>query len=180
MQSLTDTPAAPLFHAPTFDGKRAIPSPAVTRIMLELLDLNPRDKLLEVGTGSGYQTEQFAASGAEIHSIELEPWVDSTKIIGECVFLHSGDGAVGLPPEAPFSAIVATCGVDEIPNAWRDQLSEGGRLVCPIGDAQSQRLTLFVKAKEELIPSRIGAYVRFQMLREPPKPRPPKYCPDAR
>lgn len=163
---------APL--SPTFDGKRTIPSAQVTERMLELLDLTPADKVLEIGTGSGFQTRELAKTGAEIHSIELEPWVDPTVIVGECVFLHTGDGHYGLKHEAPFNAIVASCGVEEIPDAWRNQLAEHGRLVVPIGDAQIQRLTLFRKENEVLIPIRIAAYVKFQMLRQPPKPKPIK------
>ena len=159
----------------TFDGRRTVPSPEVTQIMLELLDLRPSDKVLEIGTGSGYQTKCLAMTKAEIHSIELEPWVDSTKIIGECVFLHSGDGKLGLPHEAPFSAILATCGIEQIPREWTEQLNEGGRLVCPIGDSSSQRLTLFRKCGLELRPMRIGAYCRFQMLRKKPQPGKPPY-----
>jgi protein-L-isoaspartate(D-aspartate) O-methyltransferase len=154
----------------TFDGARTIPSPHVTELMLGLLDLHSGDKLLEVGTGSGTQTEAFASRGAEVHSVELEPWVDPTQVVGDYIFLHSGDGRIGLPQEAPFTAIVATCGVEQIPKEWNDQLSEGGRLVAPIGDSKAQRLTLFVKRNTELIPQRIAAYVRFQMLREKPKP----------
>lgn len=164
---------------PTFDGRRTIPSPQVTAVMLSLLNLGPQDKLLEVGTGSASQTKAFAQTGAMVHSVELEPWIDPTVIVGECVYLHQGNGADGLPAEAPFSAIVACCGVESIPDAWRDQLGEGGRLVLPIGDPKSQRLTLFQKEQGELIPKRVGAYVRFQMLRKPPKPGKVKYQPYA-
>jgi protein-L-isoaspartate(D-aspartate) O-methyltransferase len=156
--------------APTFDGKRTIPSAVVTRLMRDLLALESGDKLLEIGTGSGSQTATWAETGAEVHSIELEPWIDSTKVTGECVFLHVGDGSEGVAPEAPFSAIVASCGVEQIPRAWQDQLSEGGRMVVPIGPPACQRLTLFRKRQGEMVPERIAAYVRFQMLRNPPKP----------
>jgi len=138
--------------------------------MGELLQLTARDKLLEIGTGSGTQTKDWAKSGAEVHAVELEPWVDPTIIIGECVYLHQGDGLDGLPKEGSFTAIVATCGVEQIPRAWVEQLAEGGRLVAPIGDAKCQRLTLFGKSDGELVPRRIAAYVRFQMLKAPPKP----------
>ena len=162
---------------PTFDGKRTIPSPEVTRVMLELLDLKPFDKVLEIGTGSGYQTQELAKTGAEIHSIELEPWVDPLTLIGDCIFLHAGDGKDGLPQEAPFTAILATCGMTDVPDAWRKQLLAGGRLVAPVGDGKSQRLVLYRKSGDELQPVRVGAYVRFQMMRDKPKPLPPKYQP---
>lgn len=165
---------------PTFDGKRTIPSVQVTAVMLDLLQLRPQDNLLEIGTGSSFQTRKFAETGAKVHSIELEPWIDTTISIGDCVFLHQGDAVDGCPMAAPYTAIVATCGVEQIPKAWTEQLSSRGRLVAPVGDASSQRLTLFRKEHDELVPERVGAYVRFQMLREQPKPRPVKPRYDAK
>lgn len=162
---------------PTFDGKRTIPSQECRALIREMLNLGPDDKVLEIGTGSGTQTSEFGATGAEVHSIELDPWIDSTKVTGEYVFLHSGDGINGIPSQAPFSVIVATCGVEQIPKAWRDQLGEGGRLMVPIGDSSSQRLTLFRKEKGELIPVRVAAYTRFSLMRERPSPKTPKYDP---
>ena len=151
---------------PTFDGKRTIPSRAVTSLMLEMLALTPSDKVLEIGTGSATQTHALAESGAEIHSIELEPYVDTTIPIGDYIFLHHGDGRKGLPKCAPFTAIMATCGVKSIPQTWIDQLSESGRIIVPIGDVHVQKLTLFRKEQGQLVAERIGAYTRFQMLRE--------------
>lgn len=144
-----------------------------------MLGLGPKDKVLEIGTGSGTMTNEFAATGAEVHSIELEPWIDTTQIIGDCVYLHTGDGAKGLPQHAPFTAIIVTCGVEQIPKAWAEQLVRNGRLVAPIGDSKSQRLTLFRNGESGLYPTRVVAYVRFQMMRERPSPKPPKYQPNA-
>lgn len=144
-----------------------------------MLNLGPKDKVLEIGTGSGTMTSEFGATGAEVHSIELEPWVDSTKVTGDCVFLHTGDGAKGLPNYAPFTAIVATCGVEQIPKSWIEQLTTGGRLVVPIGEAAGQRLTLFEKDNSDLVPKKIVAYTRFSMMRERPSPKPPKYQPNT-
>src|SRR2546430_12609246 len=127
----------------TFDGKRTIPSPECRALIRQMLNLGSKDKVLEIGTGSGTQTNEFAATGAEVHSIELEPWVDTTQILGDCVYLHTGDGILGLPQFAPFTAIVVTCGVEQIARAWEEQIAVGGRLIAPIGDVSSQRLTLF-------------------------------------
>lgn len=167
--------------APTFDGKRTIPSPECRALIRQMLNLGPQDKVLEIGTGSGTQTNEFAATGAEVHSIELEPWVDSTQVLGDCVYLHTGDGILGLPQFAPFTAIVATCGVEQIPVAWSHQLVPlAGRCVAPVGTSEAQRLTLFRKmASGELAPERVCAYVRFSMMRERPTPKPPKYQPDG-
>lgn len=158
----------------TFDGRRTVPSEAVTRVICELLRLHPEDILLEIGTGSGFQTGVFAGFGCKVYSIECEPWIDVTKPIGDCVYLYPGDGALGLAEHAPYTAIVATCGVEQIPKAWAEQLVIGGRLVVPIGDPRCQRLTLFSKERAGLRPRQIGAYVRFQMLREKPMPKPVK------
>jgi protein-L-isoaspartate(D-aspartate) O-methyltransferase len=165
------------FEGPIFDGKRTVPSPRCRCLILEMLKLTDADKVLEIGTGSGTQTHDMAQTGAMVHSIELEPWIDVTIPVGDCVYLHSGDGFKGLPERAPFTAIVATCGIEQIPKAWEDQLADGGRLLAPIGDASNQRLTLFRKHGTDLIPERIAAYVRFQMLRDKPVPKPPKYQP---
>lgn len=164
--------------APTFDGRRTIPSPECRALIRQMLNLGPQDKVLEIGTGSGTQTSEFGATGAEIHSIELEPWVDSTQIVGDCVFLHTGDGINGIPNQAPFTAIIATCGVEQIPRAWEEELGDGGRLIVPIGDSASQRLTLFQKKDGELRPVRICAYTRFSMMKERPSPKSPKYQPN--
>lgn len=161
--------------SPIFDGTRTIPSPQVTNIILDLLKLGPDDKILEIGTGSGYQTNRFALTGAQVHSIELRPWIDTTLETGDCIFLYSGDGEKGLPEVAPFTAIVATCGLGEIPQSWRNQLSEGGRLVAPIGNPECQKLTLFIKRGDDLLPERVAAYTRFQMLRKPPLPGKVRY-----
>lgn len=155
--------------APTFDSKRTIPSPEVTKIMMEMLQLTPKDKVLEIGTGSGYQTGRLAESGAEIHTIELEPFIDTANhAYGfPLVYLHTGDGKYGLEHEAPFTAIVATCGVKELRKEWIKQTAPGGRIVAPIGDAKCQRLTLYrVLGYGEVMAEKIAAYVRFQMLRE--------------
>lgn len=160
-----------------FDGVRAIPNERVTDLMLEMLDLKPSDKLMEIGTGSGYQTRRFAETGCEIHSIEIEPWIDTTVVTGECVYLHFGNGARGIDGCGPYTAIVATCGVESIPDEWVRQLAEDGRLLAPIGDSKCQKLTLFRKKDGLIDPERVGAYVRFQMLRDKPTPKPPRYNP---
>lgn len=161
----------PQVSSPVFDGKRTIPSPEVSQIMADALHLLPADKLMEIGTGSGTQTALWAATGCEVHSVELEPWLSEITMDGFTnVYLHSGDGVLGLLSEGPFTAIVATCGVEEIPDAWVKQLSEGGKLVAPVGDAKSQKLTIFLKVKGDLRPQFVLAYCRFQMLKQRPKP----------
>lgn len=158
----------------TFDSQRTIPSPEVTMLMLSALKLSPKDKVLEIGTGSGFQTEEWAKSGAEIHSIELEPYIELTANLGGATYLHHGDGSKGIPHEAPFTAIVATCGVEKIPQSWQEQLGEKGRMIVPLGDSKCQKLTRFVKFNGEIIPEQVIGYVRFLMMKELPEPKPMK------
>lgn len=143
------------------DG-RPVPEGQVTDLMLELLQLVPEDKLMEIGTGTATQTERWAATGCEVHSIELKPLIPADDSFDR-IKLHLGDGRLGLPYEAPFTAIVATCGFKDIPDSWKRQLSEGGRLVAPIGDATIQKLTLFRKVGGNVVAERIAAYTRFVM-----------------
>lgn len=150
-----------------FRDGRTIPSKEVTALMANLLDLGPSDKLLEIGTGSATQTEEWAKSGCEIHTIEVKPVVEPWRVISglDQVYAHIGDGKLGLPNEAPFSRIVATCGIEKIPDAWTDQLGDNGRMVVPIGNPEVQKLTLFEKLDGGLRPIRIAAYTRFSMMR---------------
>lgn len=144
----------------------APPVPAIeaTEIMLELLNLKPTDRLLEIGTGTGTQTAIFQNHCAEVHSIELRQEYKVTDALGPHVYLSWGDGSRGDPAGAPYDAIVATCGVTEIPPAWIQQLNDGGRLVIPIGTNECQKLTRFHKRGQYLVPDRVGAYVRFVMM----------------
>lgn len=132
--------------------------------MLELLDLQPMDILMEIGTGTGSQTAVWEKFCLEVHSVELNPQYRVQEPLGAHVYLSYGDGAKGLPDVGPFDAIVATCGVPEIPKAWGEQLKEGGRLVAPIGLPECQKITLFRKTDGYLKPERVAAYTRFVMM----------------
>lgn len=145
------------------NGLRAIPSSRVTEIMLDLLSLKPTDKLMEIGTGSGTQTEVWQNHCAEVHSIEMKQ-CQVADYLGQHVYLHAGDGLKGLPSDAPFDAIVVTCGIEEIPEAWKQQLTPTGRIVVPIGRRDMQRVTLFQMQRGHLLPVRVGCYARFQMI----------------
>lgn len=147
-----------------------IPDESVTAVMLELLDLKPTDRLMEIGTGTGSQTAVWQKHVAEVHSVELERRYKVHHNLGPHVYLSFGDGVKGIPEMAPYDAIVVTCGTSEIPEAWGDQLKEGGKLVVPVGTAGAQRLTLYRKVKGFLKPERIAAYVRFVMMEKDSEP----------
>lgn len=168
------------------DG-RTIPTDEVHQLILELAALRPGDKVLEVGSGSGTtasvlqyglcscvccskdahcNSPELCTRQIEVHSVELEPIYQETLSLNpEEVYFHKGDGKLGLAHEAPFDVIVATCGISRVPEAWDQQLAEGGRLVCPLGDPAAQRLVLAVKEAGVTKLRRVRAYVRFSMMR---------------
>lgn len=118
---------------------QTISQPLIVAWMTQELDVHPGAKVLEIGTGSGYQTAILAELGAEVYSIELEP--DLSALAGLAleesgygrVHLRVGNGYEGWPEEAPFDRIVLTAAPPEVPAALTDQLADGGRLVAPVG-----------------------------------------------
>lgn len=159
--------------APHYEGKISIPSPEVTQLMLDALDVKPGERVLEIGTGSGYQTFRLQQTGAEVYSIELRPQFQPVGQFGK-VHLRVGDGSLGLPDEAPYDAILASCGVSELPKAWMEQLTVDGMIVAPVGTPEVQRLVLFKSESFHVKPVRTLAYVRFMMMDDSPKPKPIK------
>jgi protein-L-isoaspartate(D-aspartate) O-methyltransferase len=116
-------------------------------VMTEALLLDPTDRVLEIGTGSGYQTAILSPLAAHIFSIERIPELASgaEEILAELgcenVRIRVGDGSVGWPEEAPFDAVLVTAGAPRAPEALKAQLREdGGRLVVPVGDRYVQQL----------------------------------------
>lgn len=150
--------------SPTYCGQPPVPAIEVTDIMLDLLDLQPMDILMEIGTGTGSQTAVWEKFCLEVHSVELKQEYKVREPLGAHVYLSYGDGAKGIPDAAPFDKIVATCGVPDIPQAWVEQLKEGGRIVAPVGLPDGQKLTLFKKVDGFLKPERVAAYTRFVMM----------------
>lgn len=123
---------------------QTISQPYIVALMSELLQLAPGDRVLEVGTGSGYQAAVLAAMGAEVYSIEIverlgrEAAARLAALGYGAVHLRIGDGYRGWPEQAPFAGILVTAAPDHVPRPLLAQLAPGGRLVIPIGEGIQQ------------------------------------------
>ena len=135
---------------------QTISQPYMVAFMTEQLRLKPSDRVLEVGTGSGYQAAILAELVSEIYSIEIvEPLAKNAETtlqrLGyKNVHLKIGDGYKGWPETAPFDAIIVTCAPDKVPQPLVDQLKDDGRMVIPVGDRFAQQLYLLEKKNGQL------------------------------
>lgn len=159
-QAYDDT-ALPIGHGQT------ISQPWVVARMTELLiDKGVPNKVLEIGTGCGYQTAILAALGAEVYSVErIRPLHDQarkrlTELGYAKVQLKHADGGFGWSAQAPFNGILAACGRPDIPDDLLKQLADGGRLVMPVGERQQQRLTVVDRVGNDFKVTKLDA-VRF-------------------
>lgn len=136
--------------------EQTISQPYMVASMTELLALQPDHRVLEIGTGSGYQTAVLALLAREVLSVErLEPLLEAArkrlKSLGlNNISLHCGDGSLGFPEQAPYDAILVTAACPKIPPALIAQLAEGRRLVAPVGPRDLQELVLGVKTGGKL------------------------------
>lgn len=137
----------PIGHAQT------ISQPYIVAYMTDALNLQPGEKVLEIGTGSGYQAAILAELGVHVFTIEIvKPLAqyarDNLSKLGyDQVMVRAGDGYQGWPEERPFDAIIITAAPDHIPSPLLEQLAVGGRLILPVGD-QSQSLVLIRRNEE--------------------------------
>lgn len=145
---------------------QTISQPYTVAFQTELLDLRPGHRVLEVGTGSGYQTAVLCELGARVFSIERHrPLYLQTKErlarMGYKVMLFHGDGFIGLEREAPFDRVLVTCGAPFIPEALIGQLKAGGRLVIPVGEGAVQRMMLIQKGADGRLSTEAKGDFRF-------------------
>ena len=130
---------------------QTISQPYIVAFMTERLQPRPTDRVLEIGTGSGYQAAVLSALVSEVYTIEIvEPLArraeaDLQRLGYQNVKVKAGDGYKGWPEAAPFDAIIVTCAPEHVPQPLIDQLKDGGRMIIPVGASADQKLYLLEK-----------------------------------
>lgn len=148
---------------------QTISQPSIHARYLELLRLTGRERVLEIGTGSGYQTALLAKLASQVFSIErIAPLLDRAREVLQQIGVNNvsfmlGDGTLGWSSFAPFDAILVGAAAPEVPTAYIEQLAENGKLLIPLGGRDEQMLYLFMKQKGELVREYV-APVRFVPL----------------
>ena len=156
-------------HALSIGCQQTISQPYIVALMTDALDLRPGDRVLEIGTGSGYQTAILAEMGMDVYTIEriselhaqAKACLDS---LGYAVQCRLGDGYYGWPESAPYDGIIATAAPDEIPPPLLEQLADGGRLIIPVGHRHGyQTLWKIIRRGDEIQKFDLGgvAFVPF-------------------
>ncbi len=152
------------YPLPIGEGQ-TISQPYIVALMTELLDTKPSDRVLEIGTGSGYQTAVLSRLVADVYSIEIvkalsERAAEHLEAQGfSNTHLRVGDGYNGWPEYAPFDGIIVTAAPPEIPQRLIDQLAEGGRMVVPVGTSYQE--LLLIEKKDGELKKRAITGVRF-------------------
>ena len=146
---------------------QTISQPYIVAFMTEALALGPQERVLEVGTGSGYQAAVLAGLVAEVYSIELLPDLalrasaNLQRLGCGNVRVRCGDGYQGWPEAAPFDAILVTCAPEQIPQALVDQLRVGGRMIIPVGPESGVQDLYLLRKKTEGLDLQAVLPVRF-------------------
>ena len=156
-------------HPLPIGEKQTISQPYIVALMTELLELKGTEKVLEIGTGSGYQTAILAELSDMVYSIERIPSLvyKARKVLDQLgcfnVYIRIGDGTKGWPEECPFDAIIVTAASPDIPPPLLEQLKTEGRMVLPMGGRHSQDLILVEKTEKEVRQTNMGG-CRFVSL----------------
>jgi protein-L-isoaspartate(D-aspartate) O-methyltransferase len=150
-------------------NSQTISQPLIHAQYLELLQLKGTERVLEIGTGTGYQTALLSHLVAQVFSIErIAPLLDRAREILQQLGLRNtslmiGDGTLGWREHAPFDAILVSAGAPAVPQPLLDQLADGGRLLVPVGDRETQHLVLYTRRADRM-DKREVAPVRFVPL----------------
>ncbi|HZW02850.1 MAG TPA: protein-L-isoaspartate(D-aspartate) O-methyltransferase [Anaerolineaceae bacterium] len=150
--------------------RQTISQPYIVAYMTSLLKLTGEERVLEVGTGSGYQAAVLSNLAAEVHTIEQHADLVAAaaqrlaRLGIDNVFLHAGDGSLGWPPEAPYEGILVTAAAPDPPPALLEQLADGSRLVIPVGGRRGQWLQVWRRRGTDFDVRSYGA-VAFVPLR---------------
>lgn len=156
------------FPLPIGDGQ-TISQPFIVAEMTQALELTQNDRVLEIGTGSGYQTAILAELAYRVYTIERvrKLFIGARKILDQLhyhnVVAKCSDGTLGWAEESPFDAIIVTAGAPEVPDALVEQLEEGGRLVIPVGGRLSQTLLKIERHEDGIRKTNLGG-CRFVKL----------------
>ncbi len=148
---------------------QTISQPYMVAVMTEALELTGAERVLEVGAGSGYQAAVLSLLAAEVHTVENHPALAASaaerlaRLGYTNVYVHAGDGTLGWPDAAPFDGIVVTAAAPHVPPPLVEQLSEGGRLIIPVGSSDQQEL-LEVRKLRGQTTARVLNYCRFVPL----------------
>jgi protein-L-isoaspartate(D-aspartate) O-methyltransferase len=149
---------------------KTVSQPFIGALMIDLLNLQPGQRVLEIGTGLGYQAALMAEMGAEVWTVEVvEEFANEAKMrlmafgYGD-VQVRTGDGTRGWADHAPFDRILVTAATEALPQALLDQLSPGGRIVVPLGGKDVQHLTVVTRAEDGALDARPVIPARFTQL----------------
>ena len=148
---------------------KTISQPFIAAVMIDLLDVEPGMRVLEVGTGLGYQAALLAEMGAEVWTVDVvEEFTEAAAgrfdVLGHDIEVRVGDGTRGWPEHAPFDRILVTAATDEPPPALVEQLAVGGKMIIPLGGSDVQQLTVIEKQTDDETSQHETMLVRFTRL----------------
>jgi protein-L-isoaspartate(D-aspartate) O-methyltransferase len=150
---------------------QTISQPYTVAFQTEKLEIKPGDKVLEIGTGSGYQACVLIELGCKVYTIEynrvlFERTRDFLPQLGYKPYFFYGDGSKGIPAKAPFDKIIVTAGAPVIPDALLEQLNEGGILIIPVGDREKQSMVRIRKKNGQLFKEEFPNFAFVPLLGE--------------
>ncbi len=149
-------------HPLPIGHKQTISQPYIVALMTEALELTGKEKVLEIGTGSGYQTAILAELSDRVYTIErIEPLLEKSKELLQSlgyknIYFKAYDGTLGWEDFAPFDAIIVTAGAPKVPDPLLKQLADGGRMIIPIGNKYTQDLIKVTRIKDRFAEKNLG------------------------